>query len=279
MKTKLPYEKQRKMAKFFLLLLFNLILISCVKPHTAQTAESGTGRFPVQEDSESSVSIEDLINNNEFSFHLLNKNGSYGGSVANEYGKWTCNFGRSYIFFQYDSHRIERDIVYVSYVTCGFNVYGTPSFRGYEYPQKETFPITKRQIEERLKDETKNEITKKVISEQATCRALVITDNLRVREAPNTKPETKIIGKLNKFDDIYLIDCTDKKDSIENLQFPWYKTRLKDGNEGWVFGGFVKIYFFDEDIQMLKEAFEKNGSEYTNQFVTPDDDLPPKNEV
>lgn len=65
---------------------------------------------------------------------------------------------------------------------------------------------------------------------------------------------------------------------VENLQFPWYKTRLEDGNEGWVFGGFVKIYFFDENIQMLKRAFEKNGSEYTNQFVTLDDDSPPKNE-
>lgn len=265
------------MKKIIVLILLNVFLMSCTKNNT-QTYNIDAEPFPVQEDSESFISIEDLINNNEFSFWLLNKNGSYGGSVANEYGKWTCNFGRSYIFFQYDSHRIERDIVYVSYVTCGFNLYGIPSFRGYEYPQKETFPITKKQIEERLKDETKNEITKKVISEQATCRALVITDNLRVREAPNTKPETKIIGKLNKFDDIYLIDCTDKKDTIENLQFPWYKTRLKDGNEGWVFGGFVKIYFFDEDIQMLKEAFAKDGSEYTNQFVTPDDDPPPKNE-
>ena len=46
--------------------------------------------------------------------------------------------------------------------------------------------------------------------------------------------------------------------------------RLKDNTEGWIFGGFVKIYFFEEEKEMIKKAFAKPGSEYSNQELTPD---------
>ena len=33
---------------------------------------------------------------------------------------------------------------------------------------------------------------------------------------------------------------------------------------------FAKIYFTEDDLELLYKAFEKEGSEYTNQFPTPD---------
>ncbi len=102
------------------------------------------------------------------------------------------------------------------------------------------------------------------------CNALIVCDSLRIRESPNTESSTKVVGKLKKWDKVTAIDCTETKTRIDNLEYPWYKIRLEDGKEGWVFGGFAKIYFSEEDLQLLYEAFEKEGSEYTNQFITPD---------
>lgn len=104
----------------------------------------------------------------------------------------------------------------------------------------------------------------------STCNALIITDNLRVRSEPNLDSTTKIISKLNKWDDVHLVDCTKEKTKIDNLEYPWYKVQLENGQEGWIFGGFAKIYFSDRDKEDLHKAFEKEGSEYTNQFVTPE---------
>ena len=103
------------------------------------------------------------------------------------------------------------------------------------------------------------------------CNALIITDNLRVRSEPNLAASTKIIAKFNKWDDVHLIDCTKEKTKIDGLEYPWYKVQLENGQEGWIFGGFAKIYFSARDKDYLYKAFEKEGSEYTNQFVTPEE--------
>lgn len=213
--------------------------------------------------------IKQLINSNNFYFLLVNDNGSYGGAIENNKGVWTYSYGTSYVSTVVNSYKIEENVIYISYLVGYFNLYGVPSYRGYRYPKEYTFPITKEQIEANLTG-GKNELHVKETESIARCHALVITDNLRIRESPSTDSSTNIIGKLNKFDEIELIGCTESSQTIEGLTFPWFKVRLKDNTEGWIFGGFVKIYFFEEEKEMIKKAFAKPGSEYSNQQLTPD---------
>ena len=148
-------------------------------------------------------------------------------------------------------------------------------FSDWDYPLKCTVVMTTKLIEKMIDATKKSEnfdffVTKEELS-PSTCNALIITDNLRVRSEPNLAASTKIIGKFNKWDDVHLIDCTKEKTKIDGLEYPWYKVQLENGQEGWIFGGFAKIYFSARDKDYLYKAFEKEGSEYTNQFVTPEE--------
>lgn len=214
--------------------------------------------------------LEQLIKSNDFSFWLVNEKGRYGGQVANNRGTWTYSYGTSYVSTTVNSCRIEGDVVYISYLIGYFNLYGEPSYRGYRYPKEYTFPITKSQIESNLTDGKDELHSVREIESVATCSALVIADNLRIRTSPGIDSSIDIIGKLNKFDEVELIGCTESSQTIEGLTAPWFKVRLKDNLEGWVFGGFVKIYFFDEEKVLLRKAFSEYGSEYNNQDLTPD---------
>ena len=59
--------------------------------------------------------LEQLIKSNDFSFWLVNENGSYGGQVENNRGVWTYSYGGSYLSTTVNSYRIEGDVVYISY--------------------------------------------------------------------------------------------------------------------------------------------------------------------
>lgn len=220
--------------------------------------------------------MEKLIQNNDFNFTLRNKNGSYGGYISNKHDNWECNFGRDYLYFGFDSREIYADRVEVSYLSCNFLLYGEPSYRMYGNPQKTTISITKQQIIKRIhslqneKYDENEDIEKNGASFKIEPRGLSIADNIRIRETPGISSDIRILGKLNKFQKVTVIDETENQEEIEGIKSTWYKIITDEGIEGWVFGGFVKIYLLDEDIELLHKAFEKEGSEYTNQFVTPD---------
>lgn len=218
----------------------------------------------------------ELVNNNSFSFSLRNKNGSFGGTVFNNHDLWECNFGRDYLYFAFDSREIYEDKVEVSYLSCNFILNGNPSYREYGQPKKTIITISKEQIIKRIqsiekgKNNENKDIEKNGITVLAECRGLSIAENIRVREIPEIKSDIKIVGKLKKFQKVTIIESSDKTEVIDGLESCWYKIKTEEGIIGWVFGGFVKIYMNEEDIELLKNAFAKEGSEYTNQFITPD---------
>ena len=214
--------------------------------------------------------IESLLKGKDISFQLVNPSGHTVLSVRCNDGIITCNYGTSYIYLESTGNIIIGSNLYIDYAYTVFNLYGTPAFRYFDFPKFYEIVITEEQIKKRIESKDFKIIpdTSKEIS--GVCQALIICDNLRVRESPSTQSTTKIVGKLNKWDKVTAISCSDTTEKIDNLEFPWYKIRLKDGTEGWVFGGFAKLYFDDEDLQLLYKAFEKEGSEYTNQFLTPD---------
>lgn len=225
-----------------------------------------------------SNNMEELVKNNQFDFDLININGSYGGSIYNKYDTWECNFGRNFLYFNFDSRRIFEDKVEVSYISGNFILYGNPSYRFYGYPKKTVISISKEQIQKRINSlkkgnykENRN-INKNILltTDKVETNGLAIVENVRIREYPSVNSDIKILGKLAKFQKIKILGESDNIDIIENLKSFWYRIRTEDGTEGWVFGGFAKIYFSDDDLDLLYKAFEKEGSEYTNQFLTPD---------
>lgn len=216
-------------------------------------------------------SIESLLKGKDISFQLVNPSGYTVLSVRCNNGNVTCNYGTSYIYLESTDNKIVGSNLYIDYTYSVFNLCGNPTFRNFEYPKFYKIVITEEQIKKRI-ESIKNKVIPDTSKEiDGVCKVLIICDNLRVREFPNTKSTTKIVAKLNKWDKVTAISCSETTDKIDSLEFPWYKICLEDGTEGWVFGGFAKLYFNDEDLQMLHKAFEKVGSEYTNQFTTPEE--------
>lgn len=91
----------------------------------------------------------------------------------------------------------------------------------------------------------------------AQCQAIVI-DNLRIRSKPSITSE--IVGNLAKLSEITLYEESAHKDTIDNIESPWYKTQTADGKEGWVFGGYVRIFFnTDWGLRQKKAILRKFG--------------------
>lgn len=214
--------------------------------------------------------VDSLLKEEDISFSLVNKSGKVVCRVRCNDGVVTCNYGTDYIHLSCVDSEIKNNDLHLKYVYSVFNLLGEPCFRDYDYPTYYEAVITYKQIKNRIKSMDYKKIPDTSVKYNDSCNALIICDNLRIRETPNTNSNTKVIGKLQKWDKVTVVDCTKTKDIIENLEYPWYKIKLEDGTEGWIFSGFAKIYFSDDDLELLYKAFEKEGSEYTNQFPTPD---------
>lgn len=78
-----------------------------------------------------------------------------------------------------------------------------------------------------------------------TCQGIVI-DNLNVREKPSLTG--KKIGKLKKRDEITLYEQSNSIDEIDGEKNPWYKVKVTENEYGWVYGGYVRIFFEDENL-------------------------------
>ncbi len=61
---------------------------------------------------------------------------------------------------------------------------------------------------------------------------------ISIRLRPSVKAD--ILGKLNKDDEIEIVDKTDIKLQVEEAYNYWYKIKLSNGTMGWVFGEYVK---------------------------------------
>ena len=220
--------------------------------------------------------MKELIENNSFGFTLINEDGSYGGYIYNDHDKWECNYGISYFYFDFDSRTIYEDRVDVVYVSCFFLLYGEPCYREYGIPQKTIITIYKDQIINRIhsiengKNDENEDIENNGISIRAEYKALSIAEHVRIRETPELKSDIKVLGKLKKFQKVTVLESTNDIETIEGLQSCWHKVKTDDGIIGWVFGGFIKSYMNSHDIDLLKTAFKKEGSEYTNIFPSPD---------
>ena len=64
-------------------------------------------------------------------------------------------------------------------------------------------------------------------------------NNVRLRKQPTTGGE--IIAQLAKGTKVKVLDRTGAEETISGLTSYWYKVRLSNGTEGWMFGAWLKI--------------------------------------
>ena len=200
------------------------------------------------------------------------KNGKYFlGYLGYQDNRWEIISEREYRVLKVDKVKYYDDSVEISCISNNYNYCGNPSYLNFDCNKSFEISLNKSEIISCIDSNLEKEIIIDFSKlKKSSSSALIICDNLRIRESPNTNTDTKVIGKLKKWDKVTVTDCTEQKDKIDNLEYPWYKIKTEDGIEGWIFGGFAKIYFTEDDLELLYKAFEKEGSEYTNQFPTPD---------
>jgi len=69
---------------------------------------------------------------------------------------------------------------------------------------------------------------------------IVNGDVLNVRANPNTRAEVR--GKVLRHELADVIEVSPRKYTVEGMEDYWYKIRTKTRVEGWVYGGFLKVY-------------------------------------
>lgn len=223
---------------------------------------------------EKNRSLDELLKE-DFKFVICDENDkSLMATIFYRNGQWMSfeTLGYSKIL----STKIENNTVLLEVEYSTHSQKGEFAYSDWYYPSKVNFSLDTKTIEKIIDTNIKSYkfysyfINPKNVILADGCNALIIADNVRIRSKPNLDPTTEIIFKLKKWDDVHLVDCTKEKTKIDNLEYPWYKVQLENGQEGWIFGGFAKIYFYEKDKNSMYINFEKEGSEYTNQFVTPE---------
>ena len=78
-------------------------------------------------------------------------------------------------------------------------------------------------------------------------------DSLNIRSEANSK--SQIIDKITFAEKIQVLGKTSDRETIDNMSAPWILIRKSNGNEGWVFGGYLQ-----KDVPSKKEAPAKDDS-------------------
>lgn len=231
-----------------------------------------TAKVPVDENQ----SIEELLNNNRVAFGL-----SYGREYTRAYlacdkGKFECGSyddWKAYIFQRVEY--VDSELCNVYFMTSSENFdttdydfdklgTGESGYSGYPhllFPFCHRAAITKEMVLKciRSNDDSIDIFFNIEERHPVQCQAIVI-DNLRIRSKPSINSE--IVGNLAKLSEITLYEESVHKDTIDNIESPWYKTKTADGKDGWVFGAYVRIFFTENKGLTHKTAIlERFGNQ------------------
>lgn len=151
---------------------------------------------------------------------------------------------------------------YLTFLMQRKAVYGFPAYTEYDFPATMELCIKNKDFLNYKQTKSLPEADF-IYGAKSPSKAMAVCA-VKIRQEPNLKKQTKILGKLERFQTVTVIDATDKYDNIDGLKSRWYKIKLADGQYGWVYGGYVKIYVDEYSKQQLYKAFAEPGSEDTN---------------
>lgn len=198
--------------------------------------------------------VFELINDNNFCLRVKTNSGIYVGDISIQNGVIVCIYPLINSDIQISESMIT---IYTDKIQFDRRNYSEKNtYRNWYFPERYKIEISNTKLSDIKK--FGNYVSNKYVGEfydsdlnienkryPTSCKAIVI-DNLNIRSEPSL--EGQIIGMVNKGDEIILYDKTDIKDKINDLEASWYKIKIENKTEGWIFGGYVKIFFEDEDL-------------------------------
>lgn len=90
------------------------------------------------------------------------------------------------------------------------------------------------------------------LSNETQIKYRVIVNNMIVRSEPSIN--SKQLEKLQKDSVVYLLEITDKEETVNMISAKWYKIKLKNGVIGYVFSGFIEL-MPEKNIETIKADY------------------------
>jgi hypothetical protein len=199
-----------------------------------------------------SLDINGIIKNTEeISFSLIDmKNKNFFAAVMIKNGTISCGLGGHIETCVLSDSQIKNNTLVVFFEKSKFinsSEGDQLKYRRWIFPKKYKIEFTKEDFDKALKNKWHD--LKVIIDTSqtypATCQAIVI-DNLNIRGEPSIN--SRKIGFLKKRSEITLYEESKNIDEIDGEKNPWYKVKLDDGAYGWVYGGYVRIFFEDPNL-------------------------------
>lgn len=210
--------------------------------------------------SKEKITFSDYCNDKEIDFLLYNSNTNLNFAMFwfND-GKVFCDFSSEILTCLISDYQIFDDYADIYFNRILYTNYnepdGTFKYRNWLFPEKYKFTVTvddlKKAYEYEQKEENKRKYkTYRIPFDTSTtypteCQAIVI-DNLSIRESPSLS--AKKIGRYEKRTEITLYDKSEKFEEIDGIKSYWYKVKFDNNLYGWVFGGYVRIFFEDASL-------------------------------
>lgn len=203
--------------------------------------------------------IHELLNNNKIYISIINKRTDrYIGSIYYDNGEITTGYEGSFrSCFIFKTEEIDDSTLDFYVLFTAFPAQEPFQFYDWVFPVCYKITVTSDEI---IKVLQQNKINLEVYTDTTIkypffCNAIV-TDTLHIRSEPNTGSTNKVIGVYNKFEEVILYEATEKQVTIDNITAPWYKVKLPTGEEGWIFGGYAKIFFSERQKENIINAFK-----------------------
>ena len=194
--------------------------------------------------------VINLIENNFIPFDLINfeDKATYLGFVVFDKGTVSCGYGGGIQACLLKSFK---------YTDCGIEIFFERTIfsnikdKNFKY-RKWLFPILYRtfipftDVERAFEQDIIGKVYVNIsFTYPTTCQAIVI-DNLNIRDKPSLNGNK--IGQLEKRREVTLYEQSKNLDEIDGEKNPWYKVKLDDNTYGWVYGGYVRIFFEDPNL-------------------------------
>ncbi len=72
--------------------------------------------------------------------------------------------------------------------------------------------------------------------------AIIAADGVRLRKTMESGTSKNIIITLSAGDKVLYVKRSDQKETLDGYNDYWYMIRLRNGNEGWIFGKFLLVF-------------------------------------
>lgn len=200
------------------------------------------------------IYAEDWLKEVNCAFNVVNKSNDYYGTICIENGLIKVFYASEYIYNEFYEAKEENNTLEIFFLRSFFFPEDDDD-EDVKIPEGEEIFLNRKWIfprcykvsieKEKILEATR---TQKSINIQyddsrlypARCQAIII-DNLNIRDKPSLSG--KKIGMLKKRSEVTLYEESENWDEIDSGKNPWYKVKIDAENYGWVYGGYVRIFF------------------------------------